>query len=497
MNTPLVSTDYTSLAMADGFSLDDLKWIADHSEVSADVFFTMAHDMITSGKSIEHVKRENGIPLAYTEDKDGNLMPAAPEIVAPDEAQPIALQMAKGIPAKTIDNFLEIFHHDPKYDHIRFNVMSNRAECFGFDPDIEKQIWKPWDDIEESRSQHYIERTYGLYNREKHLTAFKVLCGERKCNPVADMLRSLPAWDGEERCKYFLQTVLQADDNEYTRFVSQVIFDAADSRIFKPGCKYDLCVVLVGEKSGEGKSTIVRWLAMDDEYAGEIKSLDRDPDKIFEDIAGKWIVEIGEYLMSKSKRIVDSTKAFITRTQDTYRTKYNRYTDTIQRRCIFIATTNHSEFLSDPSGNRRWLPVPVYSSGDVVGQEKPVREYIKQCYAEAVCRFNNGESILDIPASLKDEVRKRQELATVEDYRKGDIEEYCLSVDYTANPYIFASEILQDLFNLPRERIDKKSVEDINDILRTFPFLEYKQIKCKGKNQRGFEFLPDKLPKQE
>ena len=85
----------------------------------------------------------------------------------------------------------------------------------------------------------------------------------------------------------------------------------------------------------------------------------------------------------------------------------------------------------------------------------------------------------------------------MEDYRKGDIEEYCLSVDYTANPYIFASEILQDLFNLPRERIDKKSVEDINDILRTFPFLEYKQIKCKGKNQRGFEFLPDKLPKQE
>jgi predicted P-loop ATPase len=39
--------------------------------------------------------------------------------------------------------------------------------------------------------------------------------------------------------------------------------------------------------------------------------------------------------------------------------KYREFSVRYPRRLVFIGTTNHTEFLVDDTGNRRWLPVPV------------------------------------------------------------------------------------------------------------------------------------------
>jgi len=495
---PIDEIDYTSIALQDGFSLDDIAWVTQKSTLPAAVFFMAAHEEIEQGETLKQFKLKNEIPLAYDETKTGELLPANTAITE-EAAAPIALQMKGSTPDKTIDNYLEIFRHDPHYDNIRFNVLNNQAEYFGYDEDKHCQRWILWDDTADSKSRYYCETHYGLYHRDKHNDAMRILWGERRRNPITELLDTLPEWDGKKRCEDFLQIWMKAEDSDYTSAVGQILFDAAVSRAYMPGCKYDLCVVLVGEEAGEGKSTMVRWLALEDEYAGEITDMNRDANKILEDISGKWVVEIGEYMMKDSSRVQDATKAFITRTQDTYRVPFNRYPDTLKRRCIFIATTNHREFLTDSTGSRRWIPIMVHSDGsELFASENAVKDYIRKCYAEAVYRYRHGLCILDLPDTIKAEAKQRQEMSTVEDGRAGIVEEYCRTVSVRDNPYVCGLEIWRDALGFSADKYGKKAAREIREIMRKIPFLE--EVKTGRRKtlhdgeQRVFQIIEAKIP---
>ena len=461
--------DNTSIAYADGFTTDDLKWIKEHpaGSISFEEYLSVLHQERQKGKPVEQIKQENNIPAVYAEASDGSLVRGNENYIV--ESVPVAIERDKdGKPKRTIDNFLEIMRHDPHYDGVRFNVMTGRADSIETDENG-KQYVKVWDDESEAKSRHYCEKHYGLHHTQKHLDALRILWGERHYNPVLETLNALPAWDGVERCRSFLQTWMKATDNEYTRTVGQILFDGAIARAYSPGCKFDLAVVLIGEKAGEGKSTLCRYLALNDDFYGEIKSLGRDPDKIYEDLAGRWVIELAEYLMRDDQQEADSTKAFITRLADTHRTPYDRYPVTTPRRCIFIGTTNHREFLSDPTGARRWLPVICHSDGSFVGDDAEIKEQIKLCYAEAIYRYKNGLALLDLPKEIRNDVTKAQDGSVVDDYRMGIIEDYCRSV---TGEFVCGIELWVDALGMPRERFTKKPQRDIKEILRKIPFLE-------------------------
>jgi predicted P-loop ATPase len=73
---------------------------------------------------------------------------------------------------------------------------------------------------------------------------------------------------------------------------------------------------------------------------------------------GRLLGEIGE-LRGLHSRELESIKAFITRTHESWVPKYREFQVTFPRRIVFIGTTNRDEFLADETGNRRWLPVTV------------------------------------------------------------------------------------------------------------------------------------------
>jgi predicted P-loop ATPase len=70
------------------------------------------------------------------------------------------------------------------------------------------------------------------------------------------------------------------------------------------------------------------------------------------------IAEISE-LRGLHTRDAESIKAFITRRWEHWTPKYREYTVRFPRRLLMIGTTNEDEFLSDTTGERRWLPVRV------------------------------------------------------------------------------------------------------------------------------------------
>ena len=72
--------------------------------------------------------------------------------------------------------------------------------------------------------------------------------------------------------------------------------------------------------------------------------------------SSKWGVELAE-LDFKRKTEIGTIKAFISRISENYRPAFGREEIEVARTCVFIGTTNSDNYLSDETGNRRFLPV--------------------------------------------------------------------------------------------------------------------------------------------
>ena len=318
---------------------------------------------------------------------------------------------------KTTENFLRIMLNDPFYADIRFNVLSNNAEYTRNGETVR------WSDADEAASRTYIEKHYGMYNVSKHNDALRLLFKQREYNPVMDVIESVE-WDGEPRCEQFLHRWGNVDDNPYTREVSRLIFAGGIWRLYKPGCKFDDVVILIGTKQGEGKSSLIRFLAVKDEWYGECNQFDGQA--AIEQLYGKWICEISELLALSKTKDVEASKAYLTRAVDSYRKPYDRNTIDLPRRCIFIATTNNAQPLRDVY-NRRWYPVTFQTKGyDLFDHESECREYILQCWAEMRDKYkaHSKEAQNFAKRELVDLYQEQQDNARQDDWREGAIEAY-------------------------------------------------------------------------
>lgn len=321
-----------------------------------------------------------------------------------------------GIPLQTIDNYLSIFREDPFFEGIRFNELANCPEWH------EGEYIRRWNDTDDARAKHYVEKIYGINNNKKYEDAIRLLFEERAYHPVKNYIESLE-WDGIERIPHILPLWMQCDNDEYTREVSRLIFAGGIHRIYRPGCKFDDVPVLIGTNQGEGKSTFCRWLALDDTFFREVSEIDGQ--KGMEAIEGGWICELSELLALTRAKEVEAVKSYITRQTDHYRKPYDRHTSEIKRQCIFIGTTNRSQFLTDKSGNRRFYPVVVHSNGyNLLGAEKECRHDIEQAWAEALHLFREGKLEPFAKRELFSLIREKQSSATEEDYREGIIEKW-------------------------------------------------------------------------
>jgi predicted P-loop ATPase len=86
------------------------------------------------------------------------------------------------------------------------------------------------------------------------------------------------------------------------------------------------------------------------------------------------------------RKDVSAVKAFITTRIDRIRPPYGRSIEFLPRRSVFCGTTNEREFLSDPTGNRRFWIVPMGKRLDFAALESE-RD---QIWAAAVSLYQSG-----------------------------------------------------------------------------------------------------------
>lgn len=380
-------------------------------------------------------------------------------LINDSDVMPYLSTDSDGKPEATITNFKNIMLHDSWYDNVRFNLLANYAERHEVDRVTKEITIRRWTDADEAESKERIEDNYKIYSDKKHYDALRILFKIRSYNPVIEILENLK-WDGEERCEDFLHRWALCDDTPYVRECSRLIFAGGIWRIMQPGCKMDDVVVLVGGQ-GTGKSGLSRFLAIHDDYFGEIKTIEGK--EATEQLAGKWVCEIQELAAFTRAKEVEAIKAFITRQKDNYRKPFDRNVDDRPRMCIMIATTNNPAFLTDATGGRRFYPVQVHSDGyEIYAHEAEIREYIIQCWAEALVKYRNGEMPNYAKKELVPEYRAMQDRATQDDWRVGAIENYLY--DKAVGEYVCIKELADNVLSPDKDHPVPPTAKESKDI---------------------------------
>ena len=129
------------------------------------------------------------------------------------------------------------------------------------------------------------------------------------------------------------------------------------ARAMQPGCKKDTALVIYSLLQGIGKSTF--WAILGGEWFSDSLGDLRNPKDDVLQLHAAWIHEWGEIDAVVGKRESETLKKFLSTRQDDVRKPYGRGVETLKRGCVIVGTTNRSDFIKDPTGNRRFPVISV------------------------------------------------------------------------------------------------------------------------------------------
>ena len=236
-----------------------------------------------------------------------------------------------------------------------------------------------WSDQEDRLTAEWLQRHGIMVTTDVAGQAVETVARDRKYHPIRSYLASL-RWDGIERIDRWLSAYLGADDNEYIRAAGSRWLISAVARVYQPGVKADCCLILEGPQ-GAKKSTALRTLA-GEYFTDELADLGSKDAAL--QTRGVWIIEIAE-LDSLTRSEVARIKAFMSRAADRFRPPYGKHLVECPRQSVFAGTVNHSDYLRDETGARRFWPVACGR----IAIEALERDR-DQLWAEAKARYDAG-----------------------------------------------------------------------------------------------------------
>ena len=372
--------------------------------------------------------------------------------------------------SKSVTNYDLVMQND-KYikEHITFNEFTNSLEFDG----------RLFTNSDLLNINSYLDRVYTLRDANLVWNALNRPGNVARYHPIKDIIEC-EEWDKTPRIDKFFENICKVvikDENTriYYREVARMLFFGGIKRLYEPGSKFDYMIILKG-KQGTCKTTLVRMLALDDSAYSEVTTIDGASG--IENIKGSWICEFAELLAMVRAREVESIKAFLTRQYDKYRAPYAHVAETVPRSCIFIGTTNDIQFMSDMTGNRRYLPVEVHTDPtEFFEKEEEIREYILQCWREAFYKYMNDDIYTTIPAEYFDILEDVRSYYVDDNPLEGLVKGYLdtLPVGYD----ICGLEIFVKCFNGVRNKFTTRDSRTIATIMNKYPnWVRYNERKA-------------------
>ena len=285
----------------------------------------------------------------------------APDSAAPmrsvEEVKAMLDTTEKGGVRNSIRNCLTVFQYDPLLaGALAYNLLTDRTDLVK-PIGCQRPHGASMTDTDMKYIRLYLEETYGLTSERKIADAADLAAHQNSYHPVRDYLNGL-VWDGTERIRFCLRHFLGAAADTYTCEALKLFLLGAIHRAYRPGCKFEVMLCLVGGQ-GAGKSTFFRLLAVRDEwFSDDLRRL--DDDNVYRKLQGHWIIEMSEMIATANAKSIEEIKSFLSRQKEVYKIPYETHPADRPRQCVFGGTSNALDFLPlDRSGNRRFLPVLV------------------------------------------------------------------------------------------------------------------------------------------
>lgn len=272
------------------------------------------------------------------------------------------------------------------------------------------------------------------------------IASKNQKNPVMDMVLS-KEWDGKNRLSEFCETIEEADDFPPTfkiELILKWLISCVAAASMPAGFSCRGVLTLQGAQS-IGKTRWISRLISDKALSAKLIKLDVHMDASNKDsillAVRHWIVEIGE-LDSSFKKDVARLKGFLTNDRDKIRLPYDRKESNYQRRTVFCATVNASDYLVDTTGNSRFWTIPCKS----INYEHDID--MQQVWAQVYHEFQNNPNLSEWwlnPAQEEELARLNQHHSVV-----NAISDLLSSqLDFDAAPLMWrkmsASELLKDV----------------------------------------------------
>ena len=214
-----------------------------------------------------------------------------------------------------------------------------------------------------------------------------------RVNPIQEYFKNLPSVDLSSNSSFSLKAIPELascvavrNSDKWlpylTKWLVAVVANAMDDR----ECRNHTCLVLTGEQ-GKFKTTFLDLLCPPAlhgySYTGKIYPQEKDT---LPYIGQNLIVNIDDQLKALNKRDENELKNLITCPMVKYRMPYDKYVEEHPHLASFVASVNGNDFLTDPTGSRRFLPFEVLS----IDIERAKRISMDSVYAESKALLNAG-----------------------------------------------------------------------------------------------------------
>lgn len=203
-------------------------------------------------------------------------------------------------------------------------------------------------------------------------------------DPFEEYFNNIGDWDGKvDYIRQIANTVKTDDDERFYEVLKRFLVGTLDC-LLKEDSVNDVCLVF---QSGQGKGK-TRWMRSllpkqfqrEYLYEGSIDTKNKDHTQY---LAQFWFIHLDELETLKSNDI-SAIKSYITRQRISLRTAYARYKSNMIRRASFLGSVNEDKFLSDITGNRRWL---VFKTSEINYEHKVD---VDKLWAQVFDIYKNG-----------------------------------------------------------------------------------------------------------
>jgi predicted P-loop ATPase len=177
----------------------------------------------------------------------------------------------------------------------------------------------------------------------------------KKYNPFLEYLDSLATWDEETDYLGELAKTVEAKEQDYWEMVFVKWFVGLVASMYDDKVTNQAAIILYGDQS-IGKTTWLNKLVPPSleayKHNGMVNPKHRDTQVA---LAEKLLINLDEMEAFRVSEL-SAVKTMITMPSINVRRVYGHYTEHMPRRASFCGTTNDVSFLTDITGNRRFLP---------------------------------------------------------------------------------------------------------------------------------------------